>query len=1571
MSLADSLLQGSEVADRGGFTVDAVKAKEKLERFRLADPLLYIVELMQAAVLGGANDIKVSVDADDVEVRFTGGRRLERDDLENLESTILVRKPGTHPATQQLALAISAAQGLHPRFIRLSAGGHRLEMRGEERSLVEDSTTGNAPKHGPHPVHFHLKEAPRLGHVVDFLRGVAGRTREANILKERCAYAHITIEVNGKVISGQPGPSPLAVDVVRGQVRVRVGFLTDVSAPSRLILLRAGAVQEETLWLKESKADIPSGLFAIVDGGALDRDASFVRFIRDDAFARVVAAADQAIVRLATLLVDDLRDEKPLAIERARRLVAFLGRDALGGGKGRTALREANLLRDPAGGGVSLHDLTKTQARSQVVMTLDRAYTKDDVVDGDNDGDGRKDNTLVVHVRDDLDRAIIRGLKLSAADASKMLATAQERRRKRRDFENRRRSFVPPKDAIRTLYLESETEKTILALRSDGAESLTVQVLVNGSELAVHTIPCAVPGLTISLHGKFTPTAGYDDVVRDVPFADAMRRAVNAIPELLNGPYDPVETGRKRLTVALRALLPLAIDGDALWQQVRVGLRLPTATNPAPIAVLPLTGSKAHGVVTVACLQQVPGGLLSIESLLRGRDPVGVVTGAFTDFVPSVSPTVVVEERIKTVLTTQLGSRHRLLNDEQQQAELRKRFRDARNVSPRRLDGVLAAASFEHTEMAPERGTGISDRRLIGEVGFRPQQNGAQVTLHHAGRQVERRLRPSPLAGLVMIVDDNGLRFGANLQPENTDHLMPLLLQQVPHVVEALGRARHVDAWLLGHRLVELVLPTPSAARGQRIVSRRQTAPATAAIWRAILRLIRELKDDVVESAFASLIAENAVISESALRQKLPRRKREVDPDPLLESLLSPVFDHPNGIVAGLLEHFSLGDLLVRRLDGTTVTLRTLVERHQEKTLRHVSVPGPAPKDFDDVICDPGAIPLLHLLCTGGLENVDKALAQAQAQAAFSLRQVTTPTIPKDARTLLVRTIDTAHMQGELGLQTGAPTSSPQAEIDVLLGGRPLTRVSLGQNLGVSLVGAINVEHLTPLPDFSGLVHDDQYTAFVDRLRDQREAIIATLLDDVEAGRASVETPAVRARLLERIRLARTSKKIAVPTKGLTGQLCAIEMWRTVGGVGQSLRALAAMSVVRILDRAHSGEIPEGFDDVIVVTDVAERYVLSLLVETTDVESDWAEALETARHKARLGPLPVWPASPPPLLCAREVRLGKAILRLGIAAIGSPKQLSDLPNSLIVGADAVVVERMPFPADLPALGVLDGISVVRKDFRAAQLNDGQRASLGRESVNLWRDVLAKLDTFDGDDKRWLQDALAILTLHLASQDAGALSTHVLGFRAQLRRAPVFRLWHGGTISLEDALVEDPGELRVRLRRHGFEPARPVEPVPQKPSTEGTTGKGTKATGDAPPSSSAKDDAVDVPPPSFEAEPEAPPPPEPTAADRLRSHLEDLLHTVHGGPLTSRLELSRVDIVEGNGKTLTRTMRGERVQVDANHPLAKAADGDGAALLLVATSVVTRLNALLAQYTDDHEQAFLVSLARHALTMTPD
>lgn len=92
-----------------------------------------------------------------------------------------------------------------------------------------------------------------------------------------------------------------------------------------------------------------------------------------------------------------------------------------------------------------------------------------------------------------------------------------------------------------------------------------------------------------------------------------------------------------------------------------------------------------------------------------------------------------------------------------------------------------------------------------------------------------------------------------------------------------------------------------------------------------------------------------------------------------------------------------------------------------------------------------------------------------------------------------------------------------------------------------------------------------------------------------------------------------------------------------------------------------------------------------------------------------------------------------------------------------------------------------------------------------------------------------------------------------------------------------------------------------------------------------------------------------------------------MRAVSGGPLTSKLELDRLDVVTGKGKVLVRARQG-RVTVDIAHPVAVAARSDGVALMLVASAVVTRLNEMLAQVTDDHEAQFMVRLARHALTM---
>ena len=103
MKIVDQLIAGGTIDSRGAFTVDAEKAREKIERFRLADPLAYVVELVQAAVLVGARRIDIDVDADDFCLRCDGSP-FSRADLTDLESAVLVRSPDESPARQQLAL---------------------------------------------------------------------------------------------------------------------------------------------------------------------------------------------------------------------------------------------------------------------------------------------------------------------------------------------------------------------------------------------------------------------------------------------------------------------------------------------------------------------------------------------------------------------------------------------------------------------------------------------------------------------------------------------------------------------------------------------------------------------------------------------------------------------------------------------------------------------------------------------------------------------------------------------------------------------------------------------------------------------------------------------------------------------------------------------------------------------------------------------------------------------------------------------------------------------------------------------------------------------------------------------------------------------------------------------------------------------------------------------------------------------------------------------------------------------------------------------------------------------------
>ena len=64
--LVAALAAEGTLESRGQFTLDKAKAREKLQKFQLAEPERYVVLLAEAALMGGATFLEVDIDGDDV-----------------------------------------------------------------------------------------------------------------------------------------------------------------------------------------------------------------------------------------------------------------------------------------------------------------------------------------------------------------------------------------------------------------------------------------------------------------------------------------------------------------------------------------------------------------------------------------------------------------------------------------------------------------------------------------------------------------------------------------------------------------------------------------------------------------------------------------------------------------------------------------------------------------------------------------------------------------------------------------------------------------------------------------------------------------------------------------------------------------------------------------------------------------------------------------------------------------------------------------------------------------------------------------------------------------------------------------------------------------------------------------------------------------------------------------------------------------------------------------------------------------------------------------------------------------
>jgi hypothetical protein len=132
MSAIEQVIARARMAGDIGFTerrkfkLARARAIEKLRRFALADPYFYILELIQAAVAGGATFVDIGCgegQGNEIRVSWTGGNRLREGELAQLFDFLFASKERLDLAhVRSLALGVNALLLFAPSIIVIESG---------------------------------------------------------------------------------------------------------------------------------------------------------------------------------------------------------------------------------------------------------------------------------------------------------------------------------------------------------------------------------------------------------------------------------------------------------------------------------------------------------------------------------------------------------------------------------------------------------------------------------------------------------------------------------------------------------------------------------------------------------------------------------------------------------------------------------------------------------------------------------------------------------------------------------------------------------------------------------------------------------------------------------------------------------------------------------------------------------------------------------------------------------------------------------------------------------------------------------------------------------------------------------------------------------------------------------------------------------------------------------------------------------------------------------------------------------------------------------------------------------
>lgn len=168
----------------GRFSIDIERAWNLLDKFILPDPQHYIKHIVGAAVAAGATQVKARLKAGMARLEYDG-ESLSPAQLENLFSSLLLNDDNAGGQMRELAIAVNNARIL----------GYRITISGSQaRAVVQNQELVVTPHSGRE----NSVELSR-GVIQNLVRATV--RKETEILRKFCAFAPVSVEINGQTLA--------------------------------------------------------------------------------------------------------------------------------------------------------------------------------------------------------------------------------------------------------------------------------------------------------------------------------------------------------------------------------------------------------------------------------------------------------------------------------------------------------------------------------------------------------------------------------------------------------------------------------------------------------------------------------------------------------------------------------------------------------------------------------------------------------------------------------------------------------------------------------------------------------------------------------------------------------------------------------------------------------------------------------------------------------------------------------------------------------------------------------------------------------------------------------------------------------------------------------------------------------------------------------------------------------------------------------------------------------------------------------------------------------------------------